>query len=129
MDCKHSYRKDRDNKLYCSLNDEICPIVKFCHKPEEKRWVSTDNYKNLCKNSRKEEVEILKQGNNKIRFEKKGLLYIEADDMVITTPNPFGENIPKYTNVVKIKGDYYVKGYEPKKDIKEFTNSKSNADN
>ena len=61
----------------------------------------------------------MKPNENKVRFESKGMLYVEYGDNVIKVPNPFGDDIPAGVELVEVNNEYYVKGYEPKVEKKE----------
>ena len=69
----------------------------------------------------------MKQGKYKVLYEKRGMLYIELNqDTSIAIPNPFN-NVPSGVDVVKIKDKYYIKGYEPKVEKKEYTKAKKES--
>ncbi|MDD4804718.1 MAG: hypothetical protein PHN69_06165 [Candidatus Pacebacteria bacterium] len=51
---------------------------------------------------------------NRVRFEKRNQLYVEYKNMVVTVQNPY-DYVPEFVYLVKIKEDFYIKGFEPKK--------------
>jgi len=70
----------------------------------------------------------MKQGEYKVLYEKRGMLCVQIDeDMAIMVENPFGEKVPKGVDLVKIKDKYYIKGYEPKVEKKEYTRAKKES--
>ncbi len=58
----------------------------------------------------------MKTDEYKVRFEKKGILFIEIPekDMVIELENTY-DDIPKKVELICIENKYYIKGTEPKK--------------
>lgn len=53
-------------------------------------------------------------GMNRVRFELSGELYVEIGDFVYRIKNPF-DYTPEFVETVKRDGQYYIKGFEPKK--------------
>jgi hypothetical protein len=62
---------------------------------------------------RKEGV-IVPKGKNRVRFEMRGILYVDVDDFTYEIKNPY-DYTPNYVEVTKVGGEYYIKGFEPKK--------------
>lgn len=119
MFCKYSIKDTQPdnfgwNKLYCTITNEMCPFQYRCNKINN--WCNVDNITRKCTICRNEDdKEYMEQGKYKVLYEKRGKLYIELDyNTSITTPNPFGSDIPKGVDLIKVKDEYYVKGYEPK---------------
>lgn len=122
IDCKYSYyqsskRGDR-NYLYCSINNQVCPLVRFC--PNENRILNIKGHEN-CK-VRKEDEFKMPNGKSKVNLQDKGYLYVEIEDIkqVRKIKNPF-DHVPKWVEVVlsEVDNQYYIKGFEPKIEIKE----------
>lgn len=55
------------------------------------------------------------KGMNKVRFELKGVLYVEVGDFVYEIKNPY-DYIPDFVKIVQVDGEYYIKGFEPRKE-------------
>ena len=117
MNCKYSYKlneiKGERNYLYCNIMKNQCPMIRFCNKVND--IINVDNVETKCTIYKNEEdKEYMKQGKYKVLYEKRGMLYIELDhDTSIRVPNPFNI-VPSGVDLVKIKDEYYIKGYEPK---------------
>lgn len=103
----------------CKITGEICPFVrKF---PCIQQWKPLDAMNN-CK-IRKDE-NMIPTGENKVRFVKNGKLFVEIEEFVVEILNPFDYD-PQTVAVVNVDGEYYVKGYEPKKKAtKKYTKEK-----
>lgn len=128
MFCKHSIIKNENQKnnrnyLYCDVSKEMCPLVRYCIT--KGKVVNIDNYDKKCIIYKTEgDKTYMTQGKYKVLYEKRGMLYIELDyDTSIRVPNPFGSDIPKGVDLVKIKDEYYIKGYEPKIEPKMVTST------
>ena len=118
MSCKYSKREFQPDssgwyRLYCNIINDICPFQYRCYKISN--WKNQDNLDKKCVYYKNEEdKEYMKQGKYKVLYEKRGMLYIELDyDTSIRVPNPFNI-VPSGVDLVKIKDEYYIKGYEPK---------------
>lgn len=84
-------------------NGEICPFVYWCTKIDD--WRPLRNTQDTCKLRTGKEIPI---NGHKVRFEKKGKLYIEYNNGVIVLNNPF-DYTPTYVELI-IKGDkVYIK--------------------
>lgn len=104
------------NKLNCTVTNEICPFQYRCNQINN--WRNYDNLEKRCTiYKHKGEKEYMRQGQYKVLYEKRGKLYIELDyNTSITVINPFKVNeIPLGVDLVKIKDDYFIKGFEPKR--------------
>lgn len=112
--CKYSYKGLDSNYLYCNISHSICPLVRYCSDVDS--VISIDNYNISCKYYKNEEEKFLqKEGNNKVRFIKSGLLYTELNDQInqiVKVENPYDYE-PKYIDLIKVNNNYYVKGFEP----------------
>lgn len=52
-------------------------------------------------------------------FVKNNKIYVKlSNDMVVIVDNVFGENIPDTIDVIEYKGNFYIKGTEPKEVVK-----------
>lgn len=118
MSCKYSKRESECDssgwyRLYCNIVNDICPFQYRCYKISN--WKNQDNLDKKCVYYKSEEDKsYMSQGKYKVLYEKRGMLYIELDhDTSIRVPNPFNI-IPSGVDLVKIKDEYYIKGYEPK---------------
>jgi len=131
MLCRYSKRYEESDssgwyKLSCTIINDICPFQYRCYKINN--WKNQDNLDKKCVYYKKEEDKsYMKQGKYKVLYEKRGMLYIELNqDTSIRIPNPFN-TIPSGVDVVKIKDEYYIKGYEPKVEKKEYTKVKKES--
>lgn len=117
--CKHSYNDGNSNYLYCNITNQICPLVRWCN--DVGRVISINNYRENCiyyKN--KEESMLQSNGSHKVRFVKRKLLYVELNDklnQIAKIDNPYDYE-PFYVDIVQVGDNYYVKGFEPKVEIK-----------
>lgn len=59
----------------------------------------------------------MSDNEKKVRFVKNNKLFVEVDDFVIEVLNPYDYE-PNVVELVEVDGVYYVKGFEPKKEIK-----------
>ena len=100
----------------CSRDGQICPFMRRC--PYEKCWLPLDNM-DVCR-LRKEGVDMshLKKGEYIVTFERGGKLYVDIDGMMHKFVNPF-DDIPKVIEVVKVDGEYYIRGFEPQEEKKQ----------
>lgn len=118
MICKYSHKQKELNNgryyLVCNLTNTQCIMVRFCRTIND--IVNIDNVDKKCNlYINKENVEYMKQGKYKVLFEKRGKLCVQINnDTAIMINNPFSET-PLGVDLVKIKDEYYVKGFEPKK--------------
>ena len=118
MICKYASRyKESDSrgwyKLYCTISNQMCHCQYPCDKINN--WRNYDNLDKKCTTfKREEDKSYMAQGKYKVLYEKRGRLYIELDhDTSIRVPNPFNI-IPYGVDLIKVKDEYYIKGYEPK---------------
>ena len=123
MFCKYSKKStELDNigwnRLYCNITNEMCNCQYRCAKINN--WRNYDNLDKRCITYKHEgDKEYMTQGNYRVLYEKRGRLYVELDhNTSITVLNPFGSDVPKGVDLVNIKDTYYIKGYEPKIEIK-----------
>lgn len=118
MSCKYSKRETQPDssgwyRLYCNMVNDICPFQYRCYKISN--WKNQDNLDKKCIYYKNEEDKsYMAQGKYKVLYEKRGMLYIELDyNTSIRVSNPFNI-MPSGVDLVKIKDEYYIKGYEPK---------------
>ena len=104
----------------CDLSN-MCSYIRRCN--QQNIWYNPD-YAKDCK--------LLKEKimNTNFRFEKRGMLYVDVktqsgEDITITVPNIYGDNIPAWIDIVEIDNNFYIKGQEPKVEEKK-TVKKSN---
>lgn len=108
--CPDSYIakvENRDRVMCKKQENKICPFVRWCNNSE--CWKPLDSQEN-CRLRSKFEIP---QGASRVRFEKKGNLYIEVENSVIVLKNPF-TFVPKYVTLYKSKDKYIInksKGY------------------
>lgn len=97
-------------KAYCTckLTNNICVFTRRCSR--EMQWLPLDSMQKCKLRS-----DIVK-GN--IRFIKNGYLFVDVDDRTVKIKNPYDYE-PTNVNIVKINGEYYIKGYEPKNNKKD----------
>ena len=123
MFCKYSIKDTQPdnfgwNKLHCTITNQMCHCQYRCNQISN--WRNYDNLENRCNIYKHEgDKEYMTQGQYKVLYEKRGMLYVELDyNTSITVSNPYGTEIPKGVDLIKVEDIYYVKGYEPKVDIK-----------
>lgn len=119
MYCKYSKIDSVANKagyhnIICKESGNMCLLVHYCPKVND--LINNDNVDTHCriyKNA--EDTEYMKEGKYKVVRARRGNLYVQItiDDIRII-PNPFDYE-PKGVDVVKVNGEYYVKGYAPKR--------------
>lgn len=119
MDCKYSYRGEVDglnrSMVYCNKTNQTCTSIRYCHTMSNYKMV--DNYEDKCiaiRNVKRDEY--MKKGmTNRVVFEKNGILTIEILDInqAREIKNPY-DYVPEYVELVNIKGEYHIKGFEPK---------------
>ncbi len=107
----------------CKITGELCPFVrKF---PCIQQWKPLDSMERCLI---RKENERTNMENNKVRFEKKGKLFVEVDDFVIEINNPY-DYCPDCVDVININDKYYIKGFEPKKiEMKKKINKEEKED-
>lgn len=110
--CPDSYKEkvgDRD-MIKCKRQDgNVCPYVYWCNKIED--WKPLRNTQDTCK---LRTLVNIPDGSSKVRFEKKGKLYIDYNNEVIVLDNPF-PFIPQYVTLIIKNGNFYInkkKGYK-----------------
>ena len=54
------------------------------------------------------------KGMNKVKFEMRGVLYVDMGDFVQEFKNPY-DYVPEFVELVKVDGEQYIKGFAPKK--------------
>ena len=81
----------------CLISKENCPFVYWCDKIHA--YKPSSSMPENCKI--KEKLQIPK-GYSKVRFERKGYLYVDVNDQTIQIKNPF-DDIPLYVKVTKSK--------------------------
>ena len=119
MDCRYSHRDIADeygrHYIICNQTNDLCTKSRICHNVRD--IVNTDDYTNCNAYIQQEKDRRSKGMKNKILFEKRGLLYIENEEIgqVVTIANPYVDEIPEYVDLILIDGTYHIKGYEPKK--------------
>lgn len=114
------------NKRICTILNEICPFQYRCNQINN--WRNHGNLDKKCTIFKNEgEKEYMKQGEHKVLYEKRGRLYIELDmETSVVIANPFEGEIPIGVDLIKIKDEYFIKGFEPK--TKELINEKMFSD-
>lgn len=130
MFCKYSFTNATTDTvgrhpIYCKLtNNTQCPLIRYCSIVGD--FINIDNIDKNCTIYLKgEDLINMKNGELRVLFVKRGNLYVELDkDTVIAIANPYNYE-PKYVEVVMVKNEYYVKGFEPKKEIKEVKQNQS----
>ncbi len=100
--CEYCIVGDYSSYCTCSKTDDICPYTYRC--TVELRHKPTKGMKQ-CK--LRKDKPIPKKAY-KIRFEKKGKLFVEVDDYVIEFDNPFNY-VPEYVYLTKTDKGYKIK--------------------
>lgn len=55
----------------------------------------------------------MSNGQYKVLFEKRGLLYVELDSNTVIQVKNQLQTVPQSVDLIKIKDEYYIKGFEP----------------
>ena len=104
--CDYAYYNPKETlrqKIYCKHNGKICLYSKYCVKVG--KFVPSDGMEN-CFMALNENKKI-PSGARRVRFIKKGFLYIEMDNGVIKIKNNT-INEADYVYVRKTNGEYEV---------------------
>lgn len=116
--CNYSFynlnneKSDREY-LYCSLTSRLCTFSRFCDI--EGKMINTDLYIK-CKEKIKKESEV-PMGRYKVEFYDKGYAYVNVTDIgQIRKFKADSLNNAKSVELVEFKGEYYIKGTEPKQE-------------
>ena len=102
--CPDSYIgevENRDRVLCKKQNGKICPFVRWCNNAN--CWKPLQSQE-IC--SLRTEYKI-PDGSFKVRFEKKGELYIETNESVVVLKNPFNF-VPKYVALIQENDGYII---------------------
>lgn len=115
--------------LYCKITSLLCPMVRYCNRIGD--IVNVDLCDKKCVVYQNEEgKKYMEQGKYKVLRCKNNMLYIELDyNTSIIVPNPFGSDIPKGVDLIKVKDEYYIKGYEPKVEVEPKMATSTNKKN
>ena len=81
----------------CLITKEVCPFVYWCDKIHS--YKLSPSMPENCKIKSKLQIP---KGYSKVRFERKGYLYVDVNDQTIQIKNPF-DDIPLYVKVTKSK--------------------------
>lgn len=94
----------------CSITHDICLCARRC--ASQMCWIPLESM-SYCK---------IKTRGEKMKnwlFVKNNKIYVKlSNDMVVIVDNVFGDNIPDTIDVIEYKGNFYIKGYEPKEVVK-----------
>lgn len=104
--CDYAYYNPKEilrQKIYCKHNGKICLYSKYCVKVG--KFVPSDGMEN-CFMALNENKKI-PSGARRVRFIKKGFLYIEMDNGVIKVKNNTINEVD-YVYVRKTNGEYEV---------------------
>lgn len=55
----------------------------------------------------------MSNGQYKVLFEKRGLLYVELDSNTVIKLKNQLQTVPQSVDLIKVKDEYYIKGFEP----------------
>lgn len=110
MICQFCEIGDYNGFCHCSKNKDICAFMRRCQN--ERKWKPLESM-DKCK--LRKEGTLVPKGMNKVRFELKGVLYVEVGDFVYEIKNPY-DYIPDFVKIVQVDGEYYIKGFEPRKE-------------
>lgn len=115
MGCKYAYYKDEKvfyPKLYCRINDKICPYVKRCTLVE--RFIQIDNFNEKeCREYIMEQIKNIPKDSYYIqtyRPNKQGklYLYVVINESIEKIPSDFTEINQNYVYLKKDKDKYIV---------------------
>ena len=87
----------------CSISGEVCPFMYYCNKL--RIWKPLKSMPEKC--NIKENFEIPK-GYCKVRFERKGYLYVDINNQTFAIKNPF-DDVPKYVKATKTKNGWRLR--------------------
>lgn len=104
--------------IYCKRTSNMCGYSRMCSKLNK----VMPNRMEVCTLA---QLKNIPTDSNRVRFEKRGKLYIEVENTVIALSNPY-DHVPDYVYVVAVGGEWYLKGYEPK--IEAVTNETTNVE-
>ena len=117
MICKYAKKYEESDEvgrhfLHCKIEDVKCPFVRYCKTYGD--VINLDNVDKKCKIYLR--GDIMKKGQLRVEKEKRGMLYVRENQNTVTlVRNPFDE-IPEHVDgIVQVKGEYFVKGFEPKR--------------
>lgn len=122
--CKNDTKDDKDwYKLNCTISNNMCPFQYPCDKINA--WRNLDRIEERCNLFSRKESEVHMANNRyKVLYEKRGILCVEINDNTTKfISNPFNI-IPTNVELINIKDEYYIRGYEPKNET-ENKNKKS----
>jgi hypothetical protein len=109
MICQFCEIGDYNGFCHCSKNNDICVFMRRCQN--EHKWKPLESM-DKCK--LRKEGTLVPKGMNKVRFELKGVLYVEVGDFVHEIKNPY-DHTPEFVEIVQADGKYYIKGFAPEK--------------
>lgn len=127
MTCEYGfYNKDEDYypKLYCKIDNKMCPYVKKCEKLE--RFLPLEEQER-CYKRMEQKMKKIPKGSCYICFERKGYLYINLnEDETIKVKNTLGNINQDYVYVRDSLDGYELslKPFEEKRNYRKTTNEK-----
>ncbi len=89
------------NGNQCTIQKQNCPFMYYCSKVNA--WQPLSSMPKDC--NIKENFELPK-GYYKVRFERKGKLYVDIDGFTQAIDNPF-DDVPPFVKVSKLKNGTY----------------------
>jgi len=107
--CANAHYHPNDIRLYCKQTDNICVYQYYC--PQVKKY-KLNNREGGCIMYNKEKKTLNKNQYN-VRFEKRGILFVEIDNYVQEFKNPY-DYIPESVELARVNGEWFIKGFEPK---------------
>lgn len=85
----------------CSIINSQCPYMYFCTK--RNAWRNTKYMTDNCNIKKKA---MVPKGYYRVRFERRGYLYVDFGDKTVAIKNPF-EDVPEFVKVSKLKNGTY----------------------
>lgn len=100
--CPYAFKKinkeRNEEMIYCNKQENtICHLVYFCKSKNS--WKPIRDTQNNCLIRLRTSIP---DGFNKVRFEKRGKLYVDIGNKTIMVDNPF-DYVPDYVALRKVK--------------------------
>lgn len=109
--------------ILCSKSNESCPFTRYCNKVN--KIIPNDRSGYRMEDCRLSKLKDIPKDSYRIRFERKGFLYIEKDNQVIKVKNTLKDKVEDYVYMKEdIDGTYLISTEPFKAEIKTSYNRK-----
>lgn len=108
MVCEYCRIADYNGFCHCEKGGNICLFMRRCQN--ERKWKPLES---MDKCELRKEGKPVPKGMYKVRFEIKGVLYVEIGDFVQEIKNPY-DHTPEFVELVKVNNKYHIKEFAPK---------------